>query len=101
MAALLTDYTDYNKEEREPEVTGEWIVVNMVAGVTGTRVYEERVTSGAWDYVGMDRATALLCVAANSSAAGGLTARPRHIGGGVYTVEVIKYFVETRASDLV
>ncbi len=101
MSNLLNTYTDANKEEHEPEITGEWIVVATIAGVTGTRVFEERVTKGRWDYVGMDRATALLCTAANSNAAGGLSANPVHVGGGMYTVEVTKFFVESRASDLV
>lgn len=100
--ALLTGWTGKsgytgpdNKVDYEPEYS---VVINVSTAAPAGVWYNviDTATVARYAFVGMDKATAVLCAAAFHAPASGVNARcVLASGGAMYNVEIDKYIVVT------
>jgi hypothetical protein len=88
--ALLTGYSDANKQMIEPPITvTTHVSFEMLASIWYE--FKQDVTTARYSYVGMTQAAAIACANALNDSANGVFAVPRWSAGGSYDVEVTEY----------
>ena len=93
--ALITQYSDANKQELEPVSTYSiWVGSHALQGVW-CNIYND-ITTGRYVYTGMDRTAAMACVTAVQDPSNGINASCRWVAGRLYEVDVSIYQVTTR-----
>ena len=88
--ALLTSYSDANKQVLEPETT---VVYDSGTTLIGwnLKIIRNTIVSARYKYVGMTEAAAVACAEAVADPAAGINAVVSWVGGRMFEVEVTKY----------
>jgi len=85
--ALITQYSDTNKQEYEPLTTYTVSIGYHALQGVWCQILND-ITTGRYAYVGMTKTAALACQTAVHNPMAGINAQCRWVGGHMYEVEV-------------